>query len=173
MATHYSCDRCGAGVGVSHTHSFYRDALIKQWVGDGSLPPRDETVQVTVKAIIRGWEDPLDLCRLCQIDLLLSVVDQLRATDDYHRAVATAKTGHTYTVQVLDEHTWHDCTREDIQDLDGNPHADLPARFDLLNEAEGFIKRLRGLMHTGGSDTQFRVIHTEHPDQVVLVARTA
>ena len=54
-------------------------------------------------------------------------------------------------VQV-NEDGWHDCVREDIE------RPDLPAEFDTREEAAQFIENLRGLMHMGGGDTEFRIV---------------
>ena len=65
---------------------------------------------------------------------------------------------HTFEVQVLDGE-WIGCVREDLlDDYDGETAKLPPAQFDTRERAEQFIDDLRGLMHIGGGDTQFRIV---------------
>lgn len=61
---------------------------------------------------------------------------------------------------------WLDCTREDLttlNDVYDRPCDDTPARFYTLDEAKRYIDAMRGLIHTGGLDTPFRVLDADHP----------
>jgi hypothetical protein len=66
-----------------------------------------------------------------------------------------------FLLQHLDDDTWHDCVREDLE------RDDVPAVFHTVTEALAARDTLCGLMHTGGDPRLFRVIGVEYVDGVV------
>lgn len=150
----YSCDRCGRTLDEKPKDRITIDGIeTGLWETKDSDDNPKRHVDVDIVLMLTGTdEDRPDLCRMCLIDVLAEVQRILYRT---HKLLRMAAHG-LFLVQVNDG-GWKDCVREDID------RADLPAKFDSREEAAQFIENVRGLMHMGGSDTEFRIVPSD-PD---------
>lgn len=149
----YKCDRCGRTINETPKQKVEMAVASGVWQSadvDGNTK-RMVDVDVTL-TLAASDDDRPELCRVCIIDILSEVEIRLYLENQLQ---FNAKYG-TFVVQV-NENGWHDCVREDIE------RTDLSAKFDSREEAAQFIDNVRGLMHTGGGDTEFRIVPSD-PD---------
>lgn len=80
MATFYSCDRCGQTCRIGA--DIVESVTLKGWNGDGSVPARDEAIDVSV-VMVRPYVDyeKPDLCRKCKAEVLTLALEQFKNPD--------------------------------------------------------------------------------------------
>jgi hypothetical protein len=68
-----------------------------------------------------------------------------------------------YRVEHNAEGDWLPAVREDLYDGTNDEVLERTAEFATPEDAEQFIHEIRGLIHCGGSDIDFRVVKQSQP----------